>query len=113
MAFEFSSADEIFTELGQRIRAQRLLQGISQLDLAGRAGVSHGTVRNMEATGQASMASFIRIVQSLGLLAELEPLFSSGSKPLPTWRKPRQRRANAPRESYGHEKAGGSLPGLG
>ena len=36
--------------------------------------MSHGTVRNMEATGQASMASFIRIVQSLGLLGELEPL---------------------------------------
>lgn len=95
MAFEFSSADEICTELGQRIRAQRLLQGISQLDLAGRAGVSHGTVRNMEATGQASMASFIRIVQSLGLLGELKPLFQVRVKTIADMEKaqvaPRQR----------------------
>ena len=99
MAFEFSSADEVCTELGQRIRTQRLLQGISQLDLAGRAGVSHGTVRNMEATGQASMVSFIRIVQALGLVAELEPLFVARIKTIADMEKaqttPRQR---APRK---------------
>ena len=99
MTFEFSSTDEVCTELGQRIRAQRLLQGISQLDLAGRAGVSQGTVRNMEATGQASMGSFIRIVQSLGLLGELEPLFIARVKTIADMEKaqatPRQR---APRK---------------
>ena len=99
MAFEFSSAEEVCTELGQRIRARRLLQGISQLDLAGRAGVSHGTVRNMEATGQVSMASFIRIVQSLGLLADLDLLFVARIKTIADMEKaqaaPRQR---APRK---------------
>ena len=99
MTFDFSSADEVCTELGLRIRAQRLLQGISQLDLAGRAGVSHGTVRNMEATGQASMGSFIRIVQALGLLGELEPLFIARVKTIADMEKaqatPRQR---APRK---------------
>ena len=99
MTLEFSSADEVCIELGQRIRAQRLLQGISQLDLAGRAGVSQGTVRNMEATGQASMGSFIRIVQSLGLLGELETLFITRVKTIADMEKaqatPRQR---APRK---------------
>ncbi len=99
MTFDLSSADEVCTELGQRIRTQRLLQGISQLDLAGRAGVSHGTVRNIEATGQASMGSFIRIVQSLGLLGELEPLFVARVKTIADMEKaqatPRQR---APRK---------------
>ena len=99
MVFEFSSAEEVCTELGQRIRAQRLLQEITQLDLACRAGVSHGTVRNMEATGQASMASFIRIVQSLGLLGELELLFVARIKTIADMEKaqatPRQR---APRK---------------
>ena len=99
MTIEFSSADEVCTELGQRLRAQRLLQGISQLDLAGRAGVSQGTVRNLEATGQASMGSFIRIVQSLGLLGELELLFVARVKTIADMEKaqatPRQR---APRK---------------
>lgn len=99
MTFDFSGADEVCTELGQRLRAQRLLQGISQLDLAGRAGVSHGTVRNMEVTGQASMGSFIRIVQSLGLLGELEPLFVARIKTIADMERaqatPRQR---APRK---------------
>lgn len=75
MDFEFSIAEEVCAELGQRIRAQRLTQGISQRDLADRAGVSYGTVRNIETTGQASMDSFIRIVHSLGLISELDPLF--------------------------------------
>lgn len=99
MTFDLSSADEVCTELGQRIRTQRLSQGITQLDLAGRAGVSHGTVRNIEATGQASMGSFIRIVQSLGLLGELEPLFVTRVKTIADMEKaqatPRQR---APRK---------------
>ena len=53
----------------------------------------------MEATGQASMASFIRIVQSLGLLGELEPLFVAWIKTIADMEKaqaaPRQR---APRK---------------
>ena len=100
MTFEFSSADEVCTELGRRVRAQRLLQGISQLDLAGRAGVSHGTVRNMEATGQASMASFVRIVQALGLLGQLWPLFVARVKTIADMEKaqatPRQRAPRKP-----------------
>ena len=99
MVFEFASANEVCAELGQRIRAQRLLQGISQLDLAGRAGVSHGTVRNMEATGQASMASFIRIVQSLGMLGELEPLFQVRIKTIADMENAQaMRRQRAPRK---------------
>ncbi|WP_198084157.1 helix-turn-helix domain-containing protein [Variovorax sp. E3] len=75
MDFEFSIAEEVCAELGARIRAQRLMQGISQRDLAQRAGVSYGTVRHIETTGQASMDSFIRVVHSLGLIGELQSLF--------------------------------------
>lgn len=100
MDFNFSTANEVCAELGQRIRAQRLLQGSSQRDLAAMAGVSNGTVRNVESTGQASMDSFIRIVQSLGLLGELEPLFKVQVKTIADMEKaqaaPRRR---APRKS--------------
>lgn len=39
------------------------------------AGVSIGAVRTLERDGQTSMSTFIRVVQALGLVRELEPLF--------------------------------------
>lgn len=71
----FASYKEIGTELGQRLRRQRLALGLAQEDLAARAGVSCGTVKNLESKGQASLESLIRIVMGLGLVDELAHLF--------------------------------------
>lgn len=75
LLFELASATEIGAELGSRIRDQRLAQNLKQTDLAGRAGVSPGTVRNLESKGQASLESLLRIVMALGLAGTLSELF--------------------------------------
>lgn len=75
LSFELASAAEIGAELGNRIRDQRLAQNLAQTDLAGRAGVSPGTVRNLEGKGQASLESLLRIVMALGLAGSLSELF--------------------------------------
>lgn len=73
--FGFATNREIAAELGARLRGNRLTQNISQAELALRAGVSEGTVKNIESTGQASTLSLLGIVQALGLTDELATLF--------------------------------------
>ena len=73
--FAFSTSDEITTELGLRLKAVRLSQSLTQADLAERAGISVGTVKSLERTGQSSVASLVRVVQALGLTDQLQSLF--------------------------------------
>lgn len=74
--FNLASPPEICNALGQRLRARRLAAGWSQSDLARRAGLSAGTVKNLELKGQASLDSFIHIVSALGLAGEMGELFT-------------------------------------
>lgn len=73
--FGFASVEEVSQELGARLRAQRLAQGLSQEDLAGQAGISPGTVHNLEKKGQASLESLVRLSLALGLADDLAKLF--------------------------------------
>ncbi len=75
MDFAFASFEEICAELGARLRRQRLAQLITQKELAARAGLSVGTVKTLEATGQSSLDSLVRVVSALGLVDELSGLF--------------------------------------
>jgi len=74
--FAFATHQEICAELGQRLKRQRLVQALTQKDLAERAGVALGTVKNLEGKGVSSLESLIRIVMALGLLDELASLFT-------------------------------------
>lgn len=74
--FTFASHEEVCRELGARLKRQRLAQSLSQQELAGRAGVAVGTVKNLEGKGQSSLESLVRIVTALGLVDELSKLFA-------------------------------------
>jgi transcriptional regulator with XRE-family HTH domain len=50
------------------------MQGWTQVELAERAGLSSGTVKNLENRGQASLESFVQII-ALGLADDLGKLF--------------------------------------
>lgn len=74
--FAFATHEEVCAEIGRRLKKQRLAQNLLQKDLAARAGVSPGTIKNLESKGQASLESWMRIVMALGLVDELAPLFA-------------------------------------
>ncbi|MBJ7353714.1 MAG: helix-turn-helix transcriptional regulator [Thermoleophilaceae bacterium] len=59
-------------ELGRRLRQARLNQGISQAELAARAGVSELTVSKMESGALGQARNFLRVLRALGLLANLD-----------------------------------------
>ncbi len=73
--FTLASNAEVALELGRRLKAHRLAQNVQQVELAGRAGVARGTVQNLEAKGQCSLESLVRIVRALGLVDELAGVF--------------------------------------
>jgi transcriptional regulator with XRE-family HTH domain len=75
MVLVLQPAQELLATLGQRLRIQRLAQGLPQRELAQMAGLSLGALRTLESTGQCSLETFIRTLQSLGLVGELENLF--------------------------------------
>ena len=74
--FKLSTHNEICRELGLRLRTQRLMKNIKQQDLADRAGIAVGTIKNLESKGQSSLETLVRIVGALDLIHDLEPLFT-------------------------------------
>jgi transcriptional regulator with XRE-family HTH domain len=72
--FGFASEQEIRLELGRRLRAQRLAQGLSQVELAQRAGIGVNTLKLLEGRGKCTFENFIRTVLGLGLADELQSL---------------------------------------
>ena len=75
MAFALSLPEEVLFALVTRLRKQRLAQSLTQRDLAHMAGLSLGALRKLESDGQCSLATLVRVVQALGLSAELDELF--------------------------------------
>jgi len=48
---------------------------MTQAEVAARAGVSKGTVSNIEKHGQGTLESLVRVLQAMGMTKELQPLF--------------------------------------
>ena len=71
----FATYEEVCKELGARLKAQRLAQMLTQEDLAVRAGLSTGTVKNIENKGQSSIESVVRLGLALGLADHFQELF--------------------------------------
>ncbi len=64
--------DEICVELGQRARARRLSLNLPVEELAARIGVSDKTLRNFELTGRCTLVTFVRILEVLNALPDLQ-----------------------------------------
>ena len=68
-------ADEmILQKIGERLKAVRLKQNITQQRLAEDSGVSLSSVKKIENGEIRSLDSFVRILRTLGKLEVLQPL---------------------------------------
>jgi len=70
------TSSEIDLQLAKRIAGIRKRQKISQQTLASRSGVSFGSIKRFEQTGDISLQSLTKIAIALGIDEQIEALFS-------------------------------------
>lgn len=74
--FIWETAEELDLKLAQRVRNIRKRRSISQEKLASMSGVSYGSVKRFESTGQISLLSLTKIATALDIADELRNIFS-------------------------------------
>ena len=70
--FALATPDEVCTALGERARARRLMQNLAIEELAARVGISDKTLSNFERTGRCTLETFVRVLETLGALPDLQ-----------------------------------------
>ncbi len=75
-ALIWETAEELDQKLAQRVRNIRKRRSISQQKLATMSGVSYGSIKRFESTGQISLLSLTKIATALGMAEELRQLFT-------------------------------------
>lgn len=70
------TAEELDQKLAKRVRNVRKRRSISQEKLAKMSGVSFGSVKRFETTGQISLLSLTKIAMALDMADELRNLFT-------------------------------------
>ena len=72
----WETAEELDQKLAQRVRNIRKRRSISQKKLSSMSGVSYGSIKRFEATGQISLISLTRIAMALDIADELRSIFT-------------------------------------
>ena len=74
--FIWETTEELDLKLAQRVRNIRKRRSISQEKLASMSGVSYGSVKRFESTGQISLLSLTKVAMALDIADELRNIFS-------------------------------------
>lgn len=75
-ALEWETIDEILISLSLRVKKIRKRLSISQKILSSMSGVSFGSIKRFENTGQISLESLTKIARALGCIDEIKNLFT-------------------------------------
>ena len=73
--FTWETADEIDMDLAQRVTRIRKRKKITQGDLGNMSGVSLGSIRRFEQSGQISLLSLTKIAMALDCVDEIKNAF--------------------------------------
>ena len=63
---------DVQAELAERTKKIRLINKLKQTTLAEMAGVSEASLKRFERTGEISLKSFLKLMQALGTLDQLD-----------------------------------------
>ena len=74
--FIWETPEELDQKLAQRVRKIRKRRSITQETLASISGVSYGSIKRFETTGQISLLSLTKIAIALDLADELRNIFT-------------------------------------
>ena len=72
----WETAEDLDLKLARRVRNIRKRRSISQEKLAQMSGVSYGSIKRFEASGQISLISLTKIAMALEIADELRTIFT-------------------------------------
>ena len=72
----WETAEELDQKLAQRVRNIRKRRSISQERLASMSGVSYGSIKRFETSGQISLISLTKIAMALDIAYDIINLFT-------------------------------------
>ena len=72
----WETAEELDQKLARRVRNIRKRRSISQEKLAQMSGVSYGSIKRFEASGQISLISLTKIAMALEIADKLRTIFT-------------------------------------
>lgn len=72
----WETAEEINLDLAKRVRNIRRRRDISQEGLSKMSGVSYGSIKRFETTGNISLVSLTKIAMALDMIDEIKSLFT-------------------------------------
>ena len=75
--FIWETAEELDHKLAQRVRNIRKRRSISQEKLASMSGVSYGSIKRFETSGQISLISLTKIAMALDIADDIRNLFTT------------------------------------
>ena len=73
----WETAEELDQKLAQRVRNIRKRRSISQEMLASMSGVSYGSIKRFETSGQISLISLTKIAMALDIADDIRNLFTT------------------------------------
>ena len=75
--FVWETAEELDQKLAQRVQNIRKRRSISQEKLASMSGVSYGSIKRFETSGQISLISLTKIAMALDIEDDIRNLFTT------------------------------------
>ena len=72
----WETAEELDLKIAQRVRDIRKRRSISQKRLSGMSGVSYGSIKRFETTGQISLVSLTKLAMALDIAGDLRNIFT-------------------------------------
>lgn len=75
--FIWETAEELDQKLAQRVQNIRKRRSISQEKLASMSGVSYGSIKRFETSGQISLISLTKIAMALDIADDIRNLFTT------------------------------------
>ena len=75
--FIWETAEELDQKLAQRVRTIRERRSISQEKLASMSGVSYGSIKRFETSGQILLISLTKIAMALDIADDIRNLFTT------------------------------------
>lgn len=76
IGFKWETAEEMDEALALRLKNIRKRRGLSQKQLSERSGVSYGSLKRFESTGQISLLSLTKLAIALNCAEDIRKLFT-------------------------------------